>query len=153
MAFKRMAKYLAEAHLHMERLMDVLERIKIFYPLNVDKFDKLTSIQKDMLDALAFRFMKLQDLLGSKIFREYLIEMGFVAEDKTFFDILKEVENENIVDIDTWSEFRKVRNILAHDYPDNMEEKLEAINYLIENSPILLKVVDKIEDKVNSRRT
>ena len=67
MAFKRMAKYLAEAHLHMERLMDVLERIKIFYLLNVDKFDKLTSHQKDMLDALAFRFMKLQDLLGSKI--------------------------------------------------------------------------------------
>ncbi len=30
-------------------------------------------IGKDMLEVLAFRFSKLQDLLGSKIFREFLV--------------------------------------------------------------------------------
>ncbi len=38
-----------------------------------EKFSELSLIEKDMLDVLAFRFSKLQDLLGSKIFREFLV--------------------------------------------------------------------------------
>ena len=48
----------------------------------------------------------------------------------------------------SWSEFRKVRNLLAHDYPDEIEEKIEAINYLIEKTPLLIDVVKKIENKI-----
>jgi len=149
MEINRLEFYLKEANLHIERLEDVLKRLDKFYPLNLDKFDKFTSSQKDMLDTLAFRFSKLQDLIGNKIFREYLNYIGFITEDKTFLEILKEMEREKIIDIDTWSEFRKVRNTIAHDYPDEIEEKLEAINYLIEKTPILIEVVRKIESKIN----
>ncbi|MDL1957676.1 MAG: hypothetical protein LWW95_11630 [Candidatus Desulfofervidus auxilii] len=34
------------------------------YPLDVEKFEQLTVEQKNMLDTLAFRFSKLQDLVG-----------------------------------------------------------------------------------------
>lgn len=100
-----------------------------------------------MLDTLAFRFSKLQDLIGTKIFREFLDEVGFITEDKSFLEILKEIEKEGIIDIDTWSEFRKVRNLIAHDYPEEWEEKMEAINYLVDNTPYLIEVVKKIESK------
>ncbi len=149
MEINRLEFYLKEANLHIERLEDVLKRLDKLYPLDLDNFDKFTSSQKDMLDTLAFRFSKLQDLIGSKIFREYLNYIGFITEDKTFLEILKEMERENIIDIDTWSEFRKVRNTIAHDYPEEIEEKLEAINYLIEKTPILIEVVRKIESKIN----
>jgi len=66
-------------------------------------------------------------------------------------ELLKEIEKEGIVDIDSWSEFRKVRNILAHDYPDDLEEKAEAINYLIEKPPNLIGVIEKIESKINKQ--
>lgn len=67
-------------------------------------------------------------------------------------EILKEIEKENTIDIDTWSEFRKIRNLLAHDYPEDYSEKIEAINYLIVKTPILMEVVRKIENKIEQRR-
>ena len=136
----------------MERLEDVLERLRSLYPISLEKFQKLSSAEKDMLDTLAFRFSKLQDLIGSKIFREFLKEVGFVTEGKTFLELLEEVEKEGIIDIDSWSEFRKVRNLIAHDYPDDLEEKVEAINYLIEKTPELMEVVRRIEGKVRGKR-
>ena len=148
MGINKLEMYLKEAKLHIQRLEDVLKRLENIHPLTQEKFQNLSSTELDSLDTLAFRFAKLQDLIGSKIFREYLSEVGFVIEDKTFWDILREIEKEGIIDIDLWSEFRKVRNLLAHDYPDEIEEKIEAINYLIEKTPLLIEVVKKIEDKI-----
>ncbi|NPA12485.1 MAG: hypothetical protein GXO45_00695 [Aquificae bacterium] len=145
----RLRAYLQEAQIHIERLKDVLERMKPIYPLDKNKLETLTSIEMDMLDTLAFRFSKLQDLLGAKIFREFLNETGFITEGKTFWEILREIEKEGIIDIDTWSDFRKVRNFIAHDYPNEIDEKAEAINYLIEKTPILIEVVERIENKIN----
>ena len=144
----RLSTHLEEAKLHIKRLEDVLNRLKKLYPLSVNKFESLTTQEQDMLDTLAFRFSKLQDLLGAKIFREFLKEMGFITEGKSFLEILREIEKEGIVDIDTWNEFRKVRNSISHDYPDEVEEKVEAINYLIENTPKLIEVIKKIESKI-----
>jgi len=152
MKIKRLSLYLNEAEIHIERLKDVLNRLEKIYPLTLERFKNLTPEEKDMLDTLAFRFSKLQDLIGSKIFREYLQEVGFIVEDKAFLELLKEIEKEGIVDIDSWSEFRKVKNILAHDYPDDLEEKAEAINYLIERSHNLIGVIEKIESKINKQR-
>ena len=36
--------------------------------------------------------------------------------DSNYFDILQEIEKEGVVDIDTWSELRELRNKIAHDY-------------------------------------
>ncbi len=148
MSISRLKTYLYEANIHIGRLENVLSRLKTIYPLDTLKFKNLSVEELDMLDTLAFRFSKLQDLIGSRIFREYLKEMNYVVEGITFIDILKEIEREGIIDIDTWSEFRKVRNYIAHDYPDELEEKIEAINYLIENTKVLIDVVRKIEGKI-----
>ncbi|RUM60544.1 MAG: toxin-antitoxin system antitoxin subunit [Persephonella sp.] len=148
MSISRLKTYLYEAKIHIDRLENVLSRLKTIYPLDTLKFRNLSVEELDMLDTLAFRFSKLQDLIGSRIFREYLKEMNYVVEGITFVDILKEIEREGIIDIDTWSEFRKVRNYIAHDYPDELEEKVEAINYLIENTKVLIDVVRKIEGKI-----
>jgi len=148
MAVDRLDFYLKEANVHIERLEDVLKRLKNIYPLNLSKFENLDSFERDMLDTLAFRFSKLQDLIGSRIFREFLKEMGYIVEEKTFLEILKEVEKEGIIDIDSWNEFRKVRNFLSHEYPYSLEDRIEAINYLIDKTPDLIEVIRKIEDKV-----
>ncbi|WP_025209167.1 hypothetical protein [Hippea sp. KM1] len=148
----RLDFYLKEAGIHIERLEDVLGRLKNVYPLDINRFENLNSYEKDMLDTLAFRFAKLQDLIGSRIFREFLKEMGYIVEEKTFFDILKEIEKEGIIDIDSWNEFRKVRNFLSHEYPYSFEDRIEAINYLIEKTPELIEVIKKIEDKVERGR-
>jgi len=76
---RRLKGYLREAGLHAERLREVLERLSPLLPMTEEKFSELLPIEKDMLDVLAFRFSKLQDLLGSKIFREFLETQGFIT--------------------------------------------------------------------------
>ena len=137
--------HLKEANLHIERLKEILEDLKKFYPLDIDSLEE---IDKDKLDAFAFRFAKLQDLLGAKIFREYLEYVNFPTQDKNFLELLKELNKEGIIDIDKWAEFRSVRNSIAHDYPYDESEKIEAINYLIKNIEYLFEVTKKIGDKL-----
>jgi len=143
---QKLTFHLEEAIVHIRRLQDLLPKLRVVYPLNIDKFHLLKLEDKDRLDALAFRFAKLQDLLGTKIFREYLMVLQYPVEDKNFLELLKELDKEKIIDIDLWSEFRGVRNNIAHDYPSEEEEKVEAINYLIEHIEKLIGITKKIKE-------
>ena len=144
---KRLELHLEESNIHIDRLNDVLKTLKYLYPLTVDKLETIPVEIKDKLDVLAFRFSKLQDLLGSKIFREYLVVLQYPTEDKNFLELLKELEKEKLIDIDKWSEFRGVRNSIYHDYPFEEDEKIDAINYLIENVEYLIIIIKKIKEK------
>jgi len=143
----RLKLHLKEAFLHIDRLKEILIYLESFYPLD---YDSLEDIDLDRLDAFVFRFSKLQDLLGAKIFREYLEEVNFPTQDKNFLILLKELNKEGIIDIDKWAEFRGIRNSIAHDYPYDESEKIEAINYLITNISYLFEVMIKIKDKIET---
>ena len=143
---KKLALHLEEAYIHINRLGDILNVLKNLYPITLEKLENISLETKDKLDVLAFRFAKLQDLLGTKIFREYLAYLQYPVEDKNFLELLKELEKENVINIDKWSEFRGVRNSISHDYPFEEDEKIEAINYLIQNISYLIGIVKKIKD-------
>jgi len=135
----RLKSYLNEGEIHKTRILKAIKKLP--YPFE-EKFDKY----EETLDMLAFRFSKLQSLIGEKIFREYLKKNFFDVEGKSFFDILKEIEKEGIVDIDTWNEFRKVRNFIFHEYPLEDNEKKEIINFLIEKSKKLIEMFERIKN-------
>jgi len=143
--YKKLNQHLIEAMVHIDRLVTVLNTLEKFYPLDNEKLENLSSEDIDKLDVLAFRFSKLQDLLGSKIFREYLTVLQYPVEDKNFLELLRELDKENIIEIDIWSEFRGIRNSISHDYPFEDNEKLEAINYLIGNVKYLIDITKKIK--------
>ena len=144
----RLLFHLKEADIHIVRINEVLQELKKLYPIDYDSLELFELSQKDKLDVLAFRFSKLQDLLGTKIFREYLDTIGYPIHDKNFLELIKELQKENIIDIDKWAEFRGVRNAIAHEYPYNDGEKLEAINYLILNVEYLMEIKRKIETNI-----
>jgi len=97
-----------------------------------------------IVDSLLFRFSKLQDFLGQKIFRIFLEYQGIGLS--SFYDVLKELEKEEILDIDLWGSLREIRNELAHEYPDK-EEIEEKIVFIISKVNDLIKVYEKIKDK------
>ncbi|QKE28128.1 hypothetical protein AACT_0935 [Arcobacter acticola] len=143
--YKKLEFHLQEAQLHIDRLESVLITLEKLYPLDSNKIESISVENKDKLDVLAFRFSKLQDLLGTKIFREYLTVLQYPIEDKNFLELLKELDKEKIIDIDIWSEFRGIRNSISHDYPSEEDEKIEAINYLIKNVKYLISITKKIK--------
>ncbi len=89
---ERIEKYLYEASKHRELLLDTLDVLEKILP--IEDYQKLDNLEKFALNTLIFRFSKLQDLLGTKVFRNYLDFIGFEVNEKSFFDILKEIEKE-----------------------------------------------------------
>ena len=143
MTSTRLTTYFTEANKHIELIDESLNVLKPLLPIK--EYEKLNQLQRFALNALIFRFSKLQDLIGVKIFRNYLYFNGFNIDGINYFDILKEIEKENIVDIDTWGELRELRNKIAHDYPEELDEMLESINLFIEKSSLLVNISQKLE--------
>lgn len=143
MTKKRLKTYFIESNKHIELIRESLEELQT----PIIDYDTLPKIQKFALNALIFRFSKLQDLIGAKIFRNYLDFSGYNVYQITFFDILKEIEKEGIVDIDSWDMLRELRNKIAHDYPQELDEMLESINLFIEKSSELVTIAQKLEQR------
>ena len=144
---KRLIGYFIEAQKHITLISESLEVLEPKIPIKA--YESLNQLERFALNALIFRFSKLQDLIGVKIFRTYLDFSGFETTEKSFFDILREIEKEGIVDIDSWSELRELRNKIAHEYPEEVDEMVESINLFIEKSSKLIAISNKLEEKFN----
>jgi uncharacterized protein YkuJ len=78
-------------------------------------------------DQIIYRFSKLQDCMGVKLFKSVLLYQGENVK-IPFLDILNQLERIDIVNIDDWFEIRDLRNEIAHDYDDN---DLVTMNILV----------------------
>ncbi len=144
---KRLTNYFKEAKKHIELIE---ESLKVLEPkIPIDSYETLNQLERFALNALIFRFSKLQDLIGVKIFRNYLDFSGFDISEKSFFEILREIEKEGIIDIDSWNELRKLRNMIAHEYPQEFDDVVESINLFIRKSDLLIDISNKLEQKYN----
>jgi len=80
------------------------------------------------VDAFLFRFIKLQDFIGDKLFKELLKRIGEYKDSMSLLDILDKLEKIEIVtDADSWLQYRSLRNALTHEYPDNESDVLSGI--------------------------
>lgn len=74
-----------------------------------------------IISSFLFNFLKIQDMLGAKFFKELLYELKEIEEKHMpMLDILYKLERLNIiVNIEEWDEIREVRNFITHEYPLN----------------------------------
>jgi len=136
--------YFFEGDKHIEKIKNAKNILIKHYPFTIDTFEELNEVEKDKLDVLAFRFAKLQDLIGDKIFRNILNLMGFNTQ-KPFIEILSELEREGFINTPKWIALRNARNSISHEYPYQEEKLIEAINYILENCDYLIEVFQKLK--------
>lgn len=156
MTLKRLELYFDEAQKHIAKINKSLDLLQVVMPLTSEKYIHLNEPQQDKLDVLVFRFAKLQDLLGDKIFRNILEYSGFNTTQKPFVKLLSELEKEGLLELNKWIELRGVRNTIAHEYPDDEATIIESINYIYENIKFLIEVVDRMQryfDEIKTVRT
>ncbi len=101
------------------------------------------------LDQFAFRFVRLQDTMGGKLFRAFLVEgLKEPYEDAPLRDVLDRLEALRVLEsADTWERIRVMRNALAHDYPESADEKAAALNLAIEMAGQMEAVLLRIRDE------
>lgn len=82
-----------------------------------------------IVNSFLFNYIKIQDKLGASLFRKLLFSLREIStENMPMIDILNLLEKLGIIDAaDEWDRLREIRNVIAHEYPADIEERLENI--------------------------
>jgi len=144
---KKFEKSLSESFMHFNRLKEALEEIKKRYnfPLKNSDYEKILNSKMDLAfcDQVIYRFSKLQDTMGEKLFKSMLLYQGENV-DKPFLDILNRLEKMNIIDVEEWFYFREIRNEIAHEYEEDRSYLI--LNEINEKIDEILEILEKVKD-------
>lgn len=138
--------------MHHSRMMFAYNQLSEIFPLNESRYSNLSSTQISYCDQLIYRFSKLQDTVGNKLFRIILDGLGENQEEMTFIDVLSRLEKLQIIESQAeWLQLRELRNIVTHEYPFNTDEIIDGLNMLINKaqslSEIWLKTANYVQMK------
>lgn len=118
---------LYECRKHVEKITVARHYLSKYMPLTVEIYASLNDIEVSFVDQLVFRFSKLQDTLGEKVFPAILRLTEEEVKRKTFIDILNRLEELGIIEKNEWLKLREIRNQIAHEYSFNTDEQVESI--------------------------
>jgi len=120
--------------IHSERMSFAWSKIEKHFPLNNEKYKLLLPEELSFFDQLIFRFSKLQDSMGGKLFPVLLTYLGEDVKGKPFIDQLAKLEELNIIpNSNDWLLLRETRNIVTHEYPFITDEVIQGLNLLNKN--------------------
>lgn len=150
---ERLKKIFYECQKHIQRIDSSSMKMAAFMPLSQSRYDALNEDEIEHIDQFLFRFLKLQNAIGQKLFKTILFVLKEDIENKPFIDILNRLDKlELIQDIDAWMELRNIRNSLAHEYEDDSEEISRIINKIYEKREMLKSFFYQIYDFVIEKK-
>lgn len=143
-----------ECDAHIEKLSRAYLKLERLFPLSAQSFSEFSEENITFLDQFLYRFIKLQDAMGIRLFP---VITGLIAGDndpRPFIDILNILEkNQVIISAEKWQELRNIRNMLAHEYPENIDQTVRSLNALMEEWEQLLKMYLSVKIYYNDRLT
>lgn len=133
---------LHECNQHKNRLLSAKRHLKEYMPIDKDTYMDFGDTEMGFVDQMIFRFSKLQDAMGEKLFPSLLELMGEEIKSKPFIDRLNRIEELGILYKNEWMDLRKDRNDIAHEYSFNQDEVIDGINLIFDRSDKLLSFYD-----------
>ena len=144
--------YIGACDVHAEHMVHAHNVLKDILPLTAEVLANLSSMQMAYLDQIIYRFTKLQYTIGRKIFPIILDLMGEDVMDSTFLDRLNKLEKIGALQTkQLWQDFRETRNLISHEYPEEDEMLLEAINECMIDVGRLLEYWEFLKQFINKR--
>lgn len=145
---------LAICELHHQRMMFAYKNIEKHWPLTESSFSQVSQIELALFDQLIYRFSKLQDGMGTRLFKQILDLLEEDTSGLPFIDILFKMEKLNLIDsAKDWVALRQTRNTVSHEYPFFKEIQIEELNLLPEDvkklSAIWLKLKQYTLDRLS----
>ena len=138
--------------IHSERMSFAHEKIKMHFPLDREKYLLLQPVELSFFDQLIFRFSKMQDSMGGRLFPAILENLGEEISSLPFIDRLSKLEQLNIIpSADEWMLLRETRNMITHEYPFITDEVIEGLNLLNKHYELIMEIWGKIESYCNIR--
>jgi len=142
----KLQKYFNECDKHLQRIEEAYSDIEESLPLTVEKYQVLSKDEVQDIDQYLYRFSKLQDTLGQKIFRLIVNIYEPSSESIPFLDLLHKLEKLGcLVSSKEWISLREKRNKIAHQYDDEPYEMTEAINDILNQKEIIKAIYKKMK--------
>ncbi len=142
---------LKECHLHQRRLDYALNQLSGKLPLTAKQWPDLDDETVANIDQMLFRYNKLQDAMGQRLFPAILMMGAEWHDEETFIDKLNRLEKlEAIPSADQWSEIRVIRNRMTHEYPDAPEQNADNLNQVVESITKLKETLAQAEAYAHS---
>jgi len=149
---QKVADNLSESYKHLDRLNGAFDELilDVIFPISRSDFLVILDSKQYLAynDQIIYRFSKLQDCMGAKLFKSVLVYQG-ENTNKPFLDILSQLERLDIIDVDEWFEIRDLRNEIAHDYAENELTAIELLNAIYHLKNELRRILDAINKLVN----
>lgn len=126
---QQLGRTLTECEVHRRRMALAHGKLAAFLPATAQALQTLDDTQVETLDAYLYRFTKLQDAMGHRLFPQTLELLAENIRDMAFIDQLNRLEQLGALPSATqWLELRQLRNTLAHEYSDDTERLTEGVN-------------------------
>jgi len=140
--------------IHLDRMNFAWEKIGVHFPLNKERYLQLEPETLSFFDQLIFRFSKLQDSLGGKLFPAILENLGEEIKGLPFIDRLVKLEELNVIpNADEWMMLREIRNLVTHEYPFIADEVIEGLNLLSKHLQLISAIFKQVEGYCNLKFT
>lgn len=141
-------KYFRECDKHIQRIEEAYVDLKDIIPLSAKDYLSLDKDTVQALDQYLFRFSKLQDTIGDKIFRLIPSFYEDSVEYMPFLDLLNKLEKLGYLEnAKEWLDLRKIRNDISHQYDDEPVETSKAINSILIQKNTIKKIYENIKYK------
>jgi len=142
-----------ECKKHLSRMNYAYQKVFSLSPFTEERITKLGDEDITYIDQLIYRFTKLQDVIGQKLFKAVLLTLEEEVRDKSAIDIFNRLEQLGFVkDYEMWQELRELRNELSHEYEEDSKETAEKINSLLKRKPdleVYFKLIVELLNKKN----
>jgi len=143
---QKISNIIDECELHVKRLNYASDKLKTLMPLDDKSYQNLKDEHTGSLDQFIFRFSKLQDAIGQRLFSGLLELLKEPVKQQPFLDRLNRLEQLGVLeDKEQWLQLRSLRNTLSHEYENEPVAMSKAINYIYESKNMLLAIYVKVK--------
>ena len=142
----KLTETLAVCDLHHQRMTFAFDNVKKYFPLSEEGFRQISPLEMALFDQLIYRFSKLQDSMGTRLFKQLLEALEEDVSGLPFIDILYKMEKLNLLEnARDWVKLRQTRNNIAREYPFYKEVQIEELNLLPEEVKRLTEIWEKLD--------
>ena len=132
----------------LQRIDEAYEDIQSIISLDADKYKNLDRHAVQALDQYLFRFSKLQDTMGDKVFPLIIQMYEQNTQRHPFVDVLNKLEKLGFISsTKEWLNLRQIRNVIAHQYDDEPQEMSQAINNIVNQKEIIKNIYLKLKSR------
>jgi len=104
-----------------------------------------------IINSFLFNYSKLQDKIGAKLLKQLLYELKEIDNTSIpMINVLNILEKLEILEKTQWDNLRDIRNLLAHEYPFCIQERIENIKLTLESYEMLKNIYKRVKNAIKS---